>query len=80
MTVLDSMPKGAHTEQEAWAIANGLSGRAKVVVVDSDRISGLNNGYWALAITGSTSRNEATNWCSVVNRSVGGDCYPRQVT
>lgn len=79
ITVLDSMPKSQRGEGEAWAMADGLSGSAPVVVVDSDRISGLNGGYWAIAITGSSSRNEANGWCSVINRPVGGTCYPRQV-
>ncbi|WP_432557972.1 hypothetical protein [Granulicoccus sp. GXG6511] len=80
ITVLDSMPKNQRSEQEAWAMADGLSGRAQVVVVDSDRVAGLNGGYWAIAVTGSSSRNEANGWCSVLNRPVGGTCYPRQVS
>lgn len=80
ITVLDSMPKSQRGEQEAWAMADGLSGSARVVVVDSDRIPGLNDGYWAIAITGSSSRNEANGWCSVMDRPVGGTCYPRQVS
>ena len=79
ITVLDSLAKTEHTEQAAQANADRLSGAAQVVVVDSDRIPGLNNGYWAISITGSNSRSQATDRCALLNRPVGGTCYPRQV-
>lgn len=79
LTVLDSLPKGERTEAEAWAMADSLSGQARVVVVDSDRIPGLRAGYWAVAIPGSSSRDQASALCAGVGRSVGGTCYPRQV-
>lgn len=80
ITVLDSLEKDRRTEADAWAMANGLSRpTADVVVVDSDAIPGLNPGYWAIAVIGSTSRAEATDSCAVLGRPVGGSCYPREV-
>ncbi|MDO5500248.1 MAG: hypothetical protein Q4F67_11285 [Propionibacteriaceae bacterium] len=80
ITVLESRSKAERSEAEAWAEARGFPSSANVVVVDSDRISGLNSGYWAVSIVGSTSRAEANGKCSLVGRSVGGTCYPRQVS
>lgn len=76
ITILDSFPKPERTEADAWSLAESLPG---AVVIDSDRIPGLNGGYWAVALTGSSSRSEAASACSRVGRSVGGECYPRQV-
>lgn len=81
ITVLDSLPKNQRTEADAWSAANSLSSAsAQVVVVDTDAINGLNPGYWAVAIIGSSSRAEATNLCALFGRPVGGTCYPRQVS
>ncbi|NNG18856.1 hypothetical protein HJ590_04580 [Naumannella sp. ID2617S] len=79
ITVLDSLPKSQHAESEAGARANALRGSAAVQVVDSDRIAGLNAGYWALAVTGRSSRDQAAAVCGSFGRAVGGQCYPRQV-
>lgn len=79
VTVLDSLSKTSVSESEATQRAAGLSGGGLVEVIDTDFVSGLNGGYWALVVTGNSSRSGAAGVCSSFNREVGGTCYPRQV-
>lgn len=78
--VLDSLEKHKYDLREANIEAEILSGSQYVEVLDSDAIPGLNGGYWALAVTGFSSRSDATEACEDLGRSVGGSCYPRQVS
>lgn len=80
LTVLKSLPQAEATEAEAWAWAPTFSrGGRSVVVVDSSSIPGLRAGYWALAVTGSATADEARAVCAALGLDLGGDCYERQV-
>lgn len=79
ITVLDSLAKHERSEADAWAMATALSrASAPVVVVDTDAVRSLTPGYWAVAVTGSTTRTEAADLCVGFGRPLGATCYPRQ--
>lgn len=80
ITILDSLPKNEFSQVQAEAKAVMLSVAGyPVSVIDSDAIPSLNGGYWALGVTGSSSREAAVGLCGVLGRQAGGSCYPRQV-
>lgn len=80
ITVLDSLEQSRYSLAEARSRAAGLSRGAYVVaVVDSTAVPGLNSGYWALSVTGSSSQSEARAVCGQLGRNAGGNCYPRQI-
>lgn len=80
ITVLESLPQAERAEADAWSQARSLSTLSvRVVVVDSSAVVGLNSGYWALAVTGSSSRDQARAVCGLLGRELGGNCYERQV-
>lgn len=80
ITVLDSLDKNDHTWSEAASRAATLSNSSySVYAIDTDPVPGLNSGYYALAVIGRDSRTDATSVCSSFGRSIGGECYPRQI-
>ena len=81
ITVLESMPKSSKSSGQAAAKAASISSRTgvSVSVVDSSSVPGLNSGYWAVSVIGSSSKSEAQRVCASVGRSVGGSCYPRLI-
>ncbi len=80
ITVLESLPKTEFSLAQAEAKAAALSAVGRPVsVIDSDATPGLNKGFWALGVTGSSSREAAAAQCAAFGRQAGGTCYPRQV-
>lgn len=80
ITVLESLPQQEFSQEQAAARATSLSVAGyPVSVIDSDTVPGLNSGYWALGVPGSSSREAAVALCGVFGRQAGGTCYPRQV-
>lgn len=80
--VLDSLPKGEVTAEQAMARAAEISaGRSRAaVVVDSDAVPDtLKGGYWAIGFPGAASRDEASAICGDFGREIGPACYPRPV-
>lgn len=78
--VLESLPKKTKSQKDAYAVASRLAKNRSTAVLDSNRVPGLTNGYWAVvALPFSTSKNAATSGCRDFGRKVGGSCYARQV-
>ncbi len=80
LSVLASFSKSDRTVEQAHARAAALSTEQHTaVVVDSDRIPGLNPGYWAVAVVNQSSREAAAAVCTALGKELGTQCYPRQV-
>lgn len=82
ITVLDSKPKSdvnalVDANQAVATFGNGSS--VPVQVVDTDFFPSLTPGYWAVAIVGSATEEEARQACSLVGREPGPACYPRSL-
>lgn len=76
--MLESFEQTSYSLDTAQAKATELGHGAHVV--DSNVVSGLTAGYWAVIGPGSySSRSSATARCADFGRSAGGSCYPRQV-
>lgn len=80
-TVLESLPKATTTLDAALARAAAFAaGKSRpVVVVDSDAISTLRPGYWAVGVAGATTRDESVAICNEFGVPRGDRCYSREV-
>ncbi len=78
--VLESLSKKTKSQKDAYAVASRLARSRSTTVLDSTRVPGLTNGYWAVvALPFSASKNAATSGCRDFGRKIGGNCYARQV-
>ena len=80
ITVIESLPKSEYQAGSAAKHAEAFSwAPEKVVVVDTDRVGGLNPGYWAVSVVGFSTRLDAREACSHLGLEVGPSCYPRLI-
>ena len=78
--VLESLPKKGTTSAEASAVAKRVSKKQRtVVVLDSDKVGGLTDGFWVVAAIQFSSKSAAQRACSDFGRRAGGTCYGRQI-
>ena len=80
VTVLDSLPQGSVSAEQAGARAEQLAKPGhEVIVIDTNRFEGLNRNYWAVVIPGAESRAASNDVCRDIGMAVGVTCYPREV-
>ncbi|HHU39294.1 MAG TPA: hypothetical protein GXZ45_08455 [Propionibacterium sp.] len=80
VTVLDSLPQGSVSAEQAVARAEQLAKPGhEVIVIDTNRFEGLNRNYWAVVIPGAESRAASNDVCRDIGMAVGDTCYPREV-
>lgn len=80
VTVLDSLPQGSVSAEQAIARAAELSQPDHTaIVIDTSRFEGLNRNYWAVVIPGAESRAASNAVCKAIGLPVGNNCYPREI-
>ena len=80
VTVLDSLPQGSVSAEQAIARAAELSRPGHTaIVIDTNRFEGLNANYWAVVIPGAESRAASNAVCEAIGLPVGNNCYPREI-
>ena len=80
VTVLDSLPQGSVSAEQAIARAAELSRPGHTaIVIDTNRFEGLNANYWAVVIPGAESRAASNAVCKAIGLPVGNNCYPREI-
>ncbi|MBB1501298.1 hypothetical protein H5397_07640 [Propioniciclava sp. MC1683] len=80
VTVLDSLPQGSVSAEQAIARAAELSQPGHTaIVIDTNRFEGLNANYWAVVIPGAESRAASNAVCKAIGLPVGNNCYPREI-
>ena len=80
ITVLDSLPQGSVSAEQAIARAAELSQPDHTaIVIDTSRFEGLNRNYWAVVIPGAESRAASNAVCEAIGLPVGNNCYPREI-
>lgn len=80
ITVLDSLPQGSVSAEQAIARAAELSRPGHTaIVIDTNRFEGLNANYWAVVIPGAESRAASNAVCEAIGLPVGNNCYPREI-
>ena len=80
VTVLDSLPQGSVSAEQAIARAAELSRPGhNAIVIDTNRFEGLNANYWAVVIPGAESRAASNAVCKAIGLPVGNNCYPREI-
>ena len=80
VTVLDSLPQGSVSAEQAIARAAELSRPGhNAIVIDTNRFEGLNANYWAVVIPGAESRAASNAVCEAIGLPVGNNCYPREI-
>ena len=79
VTVLESLPKASTTPEQAVAKAAEWSQHGYTAsVLDTDAFAGLNRGYYAIAITGQTGREDFRAVCAAYGQPPN-KCYPREI-
>ena len=80
VTVLDSLPQGSVSAEEAIERARNLTPPGHdVIVMDTNHFGGLNPNYWAVVIPGAESRAASNDVCRAIGIPVGNKCYPREI-
>lgn len=79
VTVLESLPKASTSPEQAVAKAAEWSQHGYTAsVLDTDAFAGLTPGYYAIAITGQTGREDFRAVCAAYGQPAT-KCYPREI-
>ncbi|WP_040161001.1 hypothetical protein [Nigerium massiliense] len=80
IAVIRSLPKQTNSAEEAVAYAKAQSrGGQTLVAIDSDKVGGLRDGFYAIAVPNLTDYQQVKAACAAMGLPNGDRCFPRTI-